>query len=66
MHVNLLRHNPTGASLSGATYAAPDDATVDAFLAILRARKVIAHFRRPRGRDIDAACGQLRHRESWC
>jgi len=60
MHVNLLHYNPTGASLSGATYAAPDDATASAFLAVLRANKVIAHFRRPRGRDIDAACGQLK------
>ena len=63
MHVNLLRYNPTGDSLSGTTYAGTDDATADAFLAILRASKVITHFRRPRGRDIDAACGQLRRRE---
>jgi 23S rRNA (adenine2503-C2)-methyltransferase len=28
----------------------------------LRARRVVAHFRRPRGQDIDAACGQLRGR----
>ena len=33
-----------------------------AFLGVLRARNVTAHFRRPRGRDIDAACGQLRRR----
>ena len=62
MHVNLLRHNPTGASLSGVTYVATDDATANAFLNVLRASKIIAHFRRPRGRDIDAACGQLRRR----
>ena len=64
MHVNLLRYNPTGGSLSGATYAGTDDATATAFLDVLRASKVIAHFRRPRGRDIDAACGQLRQRET--
>ena len=63
MHVNLLRYNPTGDSLSGASYAATDDATANTFLDVLRASKVIAHFRRPRGRDIDAACGQLRRRE---
>jgi 23S rRNA (adenine2503-C2)-methyltransferase len=28
----------------------------------LREQGVVAHFRRPRGRDIDAACGQLRRR----
>jgi len=63
MHANLLRYNPTGAGLRGARYAAADDATANAFLGVLRANKVIAHFRRPRGRDIDAACGQLRRRE---
>ena len=62
MHVNLLRYNPTGVSLSGAIYAGTDDAAATAFLDVLRANKVIAHFRRPRGRDIDAACGQLRRR----
>jgi 23S rRNA (adenine2503-C2)-methyltransferase len=62
MHVNLLRYNPTGLSLRGVEYEpSPEDASV-AFLDILRARNVIAHFRRPRGRDIDAACGQLRRR----
>ncbi len=62
MHVNLLRYNPTGAGLSGAAYEPSSDAVADAFIAGLRARGVITHFRRPRGRDIDAACGQLRRR----
>ena len=34
----------------------------DAFLAALRARGIVAHGRRSRGRDIAAACGQLRQR----
>jgi 23S rRNA (adenine2503-C2)-methyltransferase len=62
MHVNLLRYNPTGLSLRGAVYAASPGAAADAFLGELRAQGVVAHFRRPRGRDIDAACGQLRRR----
>jgi len=37
-------------------------AAAEAFMTELRARGVAAHFRRPRGRDIDAACGQLRRR----
>jgi 23S rRNA (adenine2503-C2)-methyltransferase len=62
MHVNLLRYNPTGLSLRGVVYEpSPDEASTE-FLEILRSRNVIAHFRRPRGRDIDAACGQLRRR----
>jgi 23S rRNA (adenine2503-C2)-methyltransferase len=62
MHVNLLRYNPTGLSLRGVVHEpSPDDASL-AFLEVLRAKSVVAHFRRPRGRDIDAACGQLRRR----
>jgi 23S rRNA (adenine2503-C2)-methyltransferase len=62
MHVNLLRYNPTGLSLRGVVYEpSPDDASL-AFLGVLRGRNVTAHFRRSRGRDIDAACGQLRRR----
>ena len=62
MHVNLLHYNPTGASLSGRTYRASSAEAADAFMRELRARRVVAHFRRPRGRDIEAACGQLRRR----
>lgn len=62
MHVNVLRYNPTGAGLSGVAYETSTDETAEAFIAELRALKVVAHFRRPRGRDIDAACGQLRRR----
>ena len=62
MHVNLLRYNPTGLSLRGLTYERSSDETADAFVAVLRERGVVAHFRRSRGPDIDAACGQLRER----
>jgi 23S rRNA (adenine2503-C2)-methyltransferase len=62
LHVNLLHYNPTGAGLTGRTYEASPRAAAEAFMAELRARRVVAHFRRPRGRDIDAACGQLRRR----
>jgi 23S rRNA (adenine2503-C2)-methyltransferase len=36
-------------------------ADVRAFQEILRAKKIAAHIRASRGRDIAAACGQLRH-----
>ena len=61
MHVNLLRYNPTGLSLRGAVYSATSDEDAEAFIALLRGEGVVAHFRRPRGRDIKAACGQLRN-----
>jgi 23S rRNA (adenine2503-C2)-methyltransferase len=62
MHVNLLRYNSTGVSLQGRDYEPATDEAADAFVTELRARGVVAHFRRSRGPDIDAACGQLRRR----
>ncbi len=62
MHVNLLWYNPTGLSLKGVAYERADVEAGEAFATVLRERGVVAHFRRPRGRDIDAACGQLRRR----
>jgi 23S rRNA (adenine2503-C2)-methyltransferase len=62
MHVNLLRYNPTGLSLRGLAYEPSSDEDGEAFAAGLRSRGVVAHFRRSRGPEIDAACGQLRRR----
>jgi 23S rRNA (adenine2503-C2)-methyltransferase len=62
MHVNLLRYNPTGLSLRGINYERSSDGAAEKFAAELRTRGVVAHFRRSRGPDIDAACGQLRER----
>ena len=63
MHVNLLRYNPTGLSLRGRAYEPSSMEQTEAFLAELRAHGAVAHLRRARGPDIDAACGQLRKRE---
>jgi len=62
MHVNLLRYNPTGLSLRGHAYEPSTDSAAEAFAEILRGCGLVAHFRRSRGPDIDAACGQLRRR----
>ncbi len=62
MHVNLLWYNPTGLSLRGVSYERTTADAGETFAAVLREHGVVAHFRRPRGRDIDAACGQLRRR----
>jgi len=64
MHVNLLRYNRTGLSLRGRHYAPSSVEKTEAFLAELRAHGTVAHLRRARGPDIDAACGQLRKREA--
>jgi 23S rRNA (adenine2503-C2)-methyltransferase len=55
-NVNLLRYN----QVPGLPFARPESADVMAFQAILRQNGVNAHVRKSRGRDIDAACGQLR------
>ncbi|MCC6231399.1 MAG: 23S rRNA (adenine(2503)-C(2))-methyltransferase RlmN [Verrucomicrobiales bacterium] len=63
MHVNLLRYHPTGTSLRGLTYRPSSDDVSERFATLLGRRGVIAHFRRSRGTEIDAACGQLRRRD---
>ena len=55
--VNLIALNP-GPELP---FAMPDAARVLAFQSILIAAGIPAFLRRPRGRDIYAACGQLKH-----
>jgi 23S rRNA (adenine2503-C2)-methyltransferase len=60
MHVNLLQYNPTGLSLRGEIYVPSSEAAMKSFLSHLKDRGVVAHVRRSRGPEIDAACGQLR------
>jgi 23S rRNA (adenine2503-C2)-methyltransferase len=55
--VNLIAFNP-GPEIP---YATPDPARVAAFQQILITAGIPAFLRRPRGRDIYAACGQLKH-----
>jgi 23S rRNA (adenine2503-C2)-methyltransferase len=62
VHVNLIPFNPIGAGLSGMTYGRPTLERVARFTELLRDGGVVTHLRRPRGDDIDAACGQLRER----
>ncbi len=62
MHVNLLHYNATGVSLQGHIYEPTSEEASRQFMTELRQRGVVAHFRRSRGPDIDAACGQLRRR----
>jgi 23S rRNA (adenine2503-C2)-methyltransferase len=54
--VNLIALNP-GSELP---YRTPDAARVAAFQKILTSAGIPAFVRRPRGRDIFAACGQLK------
>ncbi|MDX6695049.1 MAG: rRNA (adenine2503-C2)-methyltransferase [Blastocatellia bacterium] len=53
--VNLIPHNPA----DPLPYRPSPPERVESFKAILEAKGVQAYVRRPRGRDIYAACGQL-------
>ena len=57
-HVNLIPLNP----VTEREYRASSRDRVDAFRAVLASAGVPATVRRELGRDIDAACGQLRRR----
>jgi len=54
--VNLIALNPG----PGIDFETPADERVAAFQKILRAAGILTFVRRPRGRDIYAACGQLK------
>ena len=56
--VNLIPYNPH----PEAPYARPSDAAVDAFQNECKRLGMATYLRRPRGDDIDAACGQLANR----
>lgn len=53
--VNLIEYNP----IDNARFAKPDEETVEAFMNHLEKNRVNVRLRRSRGKDIDAACGQL-------
>jgi 23S rRNA (adenine2503-C2)-methyltransferase len=55
-HVNLIPYNP----IPGAGFETSTRAAQETFAQILQSRRVRATIRGPRGRDIGAACGQLR------
>jgi 23S rRNA (adenine2503-C2)-methyltransferase len=57
-NVNVLTFSP----VEGLPYRRTPDDEARRFLSALRSRGINAHLRPSRGLDIDAACGQLRHR----
>ncbi|MBL9001396.1 MAG: 23S rRNA (adenine(2503)-C(2))-methyltransferase RlmN [Phycisphaerae bacterium] len=56
-NVNIIRYN----EVKGLPFRRPQDENVREFQRILREGRINAHIRASRGRDIAAACGQLRH-----
>jgi 23S rRNA (adenine2503-C2)-methyltransferase len=57
-HVNLIPYNP----VAGLPYERPSATAVQRFVEIVRSRGVSVSVRKTKGREIDAACGQLRRR----
>ncbi|MBL7712706.1 MAG: 23S rRNA (adenine(2503)-C(2))-methyltransferase RlmN, partial [Chitinophagaceae bacterium] len=53
--VNILEYN----AVAGTEFQKPREEVMQAFVRHLHSHKVNAHLRRSRGKDIDAACGQL-------
>jgi len=53
--VNIIEYNP----IDFAKFSKPDEEKVEAFIAYLGKNRVNARLRKSRGKDIDAACGQL-------
>lgn len=57
--VNIIEYNP----IDKASFSKPDEQVVEAFMKHLEKNRVNARLRRSRGKDIDAACGQLANKE---
>jgi 23S rRNA (adenine2503-C2)-methyltransferase len=53
--INIIEYNP----IDFAKFQKPSEEKVEAFMVYLGKNRVNARLRRSRGKDIDAACGQL-------
>ncbi len=58
--INIIEYNP----IDGGKYQQAEAKKVDAFAAYLEAKNIIVNVRRSRGKDIDAACGQLANKNN--
>jgi 23S rRNA (adenine2503-C2)-methyltransferase len=58
--INIIEYNP----IELATFSKPDENTVEQFMKHLEKNRVNARLRRSRGKDIDAACGQLANKDT--
>jgi 23S rRNA (adenine2503-C2)-methyltransferase len=57
--VNIIEYNP----IDKARFSKPDEETTAEFMAYLEKNRVNCRLRKSRGKDIDAACGQLANKE---
>ncbi|MEN0005022.1 MAG: 23S rRNA (adenine(2503)-C(2))-methyltransferase RlmN [Bacteroidota bacterium] len=59
VRVNIIEYNP----IEGVTFTKSSEDQIDRFAQYLSDRRVTVTLRRSRGKDIDAACGQLANKE---
>jgi len=57
--VNLIEYN----AIEDGNFQQADDAAINAYISALEAADIVVKVRRSRGKDIDAACGQLANKE---
>jgi len=57
--VNLIEYNP----IDDGEFQQASDESINAYIIALAANDIVAKVRRSRGKDIDAACGQLANKE---
>jgi 23S rRNA (adenine2503-C2)-methyltransferase len=53
--VNLIEYNP----IDDGIFQQANDQSINAYIEALEKSNIVAKVRRSRGKDIDAACGQL-------
>ena len=58
--INIIEYNP----IDDGDFQQADTEKVSAFAAYLESKNIIVNIRRSRGKDIDAACGQLANKNS--
>ena len=58
--VNLIEYNP----IDDGEFQQASEESINAYIKALAANDIVAKVRRSRGKDIDAACGQLANKES--
>jgi 23S rRNA (adenine2503-C2)-methyltransferase len=58
--VNIIEYNP----IDNAPFRKSTEDNIDNFATYLRDRGIMVTVRRSRGKDIDAACGQLANKDA--
>ena len=53
--INIIEYNP----IDNGEFQQANSRNVEAFAAYLESKNLVVNIRRSRGKDIDAACGQL-------